>query len=73
MGILFLILFIFAVFILLDFILIEKWKKNITKSIDDIFDGIKVFLMVHIIDRFTNAFNNEAEEEEDGEDPEEIS
>lgn len=73
MGILFLILFIFAVFILLDFILIEKWKKNITKSIDDIFDGIKVFLMVHIIDRFTNAFNNETEEEEDGEDPEEIS
>ena len=43
-----------------------------TKSINNIFDGLKVFFVVHILDRFTNALSDDPEEEEE-EDSEEIS
>ena len=67
----FFIVLLFVVFIV-DLIIINEWEKKMTKSINNIFDGLKVFFVVHILDRFTNALSDDPEEEEE-EDSEEIS
>lgn len=60
---------IFIILILVDTIIINQWESKIKKNIDDIFDSIKMFLVVNVIDRIANAFNDDnVDEDENNED-----
>lgn len=59
---------LFLLYIIIDYFLLKWWAENSIKRINKIFDGIKNFLVIHLIDRFSSAFEsveNESENEKD--------
>lgn len=43
------------IYLIIDYFLVKKWIGDTTKSIENILNGLKAFIMVSIIDRITDA------------------
>jgi|LakMenE18May11ns_1017448.scaffolds.fasta_scaffold9602258_2 hypothetical protein len=70
---LFLIIIILIIIIVIDWFMLRKWEKQIVKNLNDIFDGIKAFFIVYVIDRVFGALETKEEEDtNDDENSEEI-
>lgn len=60
--------FLIIIFVVLDYWTHKKWLADTVESINKIFDGVKTFFFVTVVDRIAAAFDNTESEEEDSDD-----
>ena len=68
LGILGIVFFLIILFLVLDYRAHKKWVNDTVESINKIFDGVKTFFFVTLIDRISSAFDSTEQEEEDSDD-----
>jgi hypothetical protein len=51
--------------ILIDYLLYKAWFKSMTKSINNIFDGLKTTLYVFLIDKLSYFTDDDSSDEND--------
>ena len=56
------------VLLIVDHYLHKRWLKGTLESIDRIFDGIKTFFFVTLVDRFSAAFDEKKEDDSESDD-----
>ena len=49
---------LFVIYMAIDTIYIVRFMKSSVKKVNDIFDGLKTFIVVNIIDRIASAFDD---------------
>jgi len=71
----FIILFIalsFIAYAIYDYYIHKKFMKQAIDNINNIFDGLKTFLTVTLIDRMFNAFESDVDDSDDDSDSDDL-
>lgn len=55
---------LFIIWLLIDTYLVSRWSKALVDSINKIYDGIKAFIGIYIIDSITNIDNGNHDDDE---------
>jgi hypothetical protein len=56
------------VFLAIDYYVHKRWVEKMVDRINQIFDGIKTFFFVTLVDRFSSALEEQEDPEEDSDD-----
>jgi hypothetical protein len=55
---------LFIIWLLIDTYLVSRWSKALVDSVNKIYDGIKAFIGIYIIDSITNIDNGNHDDDE---------
>ncbi|NBW13692.1 MAG: hypothetical protein EBR82_37405 [Caulobacteraceae bacterium] len=55
---------LFGLWLLIDTYLINRWGKDLVNSINKIYDGLKAFIAVYVIDSITNTNGNDSDDDD---------
>lgn len=58
---------LFILWLVIDTYLVSRWSKALVDSVNKIYDGIKAFIGIYIIDSVSNIDNGNDTDETDGE------
>lgn len=56
---------LFVLWLLIDTYLLNKWGKGVVNSINKIYDGVKAFIAIYVIDSITNTNGNDNDDNDD--------
>lgn len=55
---------LFILWLVIDTYLVSRWSKAVVDSVNKIYDGIKAFIGIYIIDSITNIDNGNHDDDE---------
>lgn len=58
---------LFILWLVIDTYLVSRWSKALVHSVNKIYDGIKAFIGIYIIDSVSNLDNGNDTDDTDGE------
>lgn len=58
---------LFILWLVIDTYLVSRWSKALVDSVNKIYDGIKAFIGIYIIDSVSNIDNGNDTDDTDGE------
>lgn len=56
---------LFGLWLLIDTYLLNKWGKDLVNSVNKIYDGVKAFIAIYVIDSITNTNGNDNDDNDD--------
>ena len=55
---------LFGLWLLIDTYLVNRWGKELVNNINKIYDGLKAFIAVYVIDSITNTNGNDSDDDD---------
>jgi hypothetical protein len=57
--------FMFVIYMAIDYVIIKKFMKDSLDRVNAIFDGIKTFFLVTLVERISSAFTSDDSDDSD--------